>query len=165
MPWFHHYRLLSGLALGAIAAVYAVALYIEHVQGLDPCPLCLAQRLAFGWIALALVLGLIVNPRAGGRATLSLLIGVGALAGIGLAGRQLWLQSLPADQVPTCGFGLDFMLEAYPWWEVLAYTLRGTGDCAEVQLFLGLSIPWWSLMGFVATLVLSVWLWRMPRPA
>jgi disulfide bond formation protein DsbB len=66
-------------------------------------------------------------------------------AGLGIAGRQLWLQNLPADQVPACGPSVEYMLEVLPWTEVLLTALRGTGDCAEVVWrFLGLSIPGWT---------------------
>ena len=83
------------------------------------------------------------------------------LAGIGLASRQLWLQSLPEDQVPACGPGLEYMMDVLPWTEVVSVMLRGTGDCAEVQwTFLSLSIPGWSFVAFSGFVLISLLLLR-----
>ena len=80
-----------------------------------------------------------------------------SLGGAALAGRQIWLQNLPADQVPACGPSLDYMLDVFPLQEVITVMLQGTGDCAEVQwTFLGLSIPGWSLFWFIALAALSL---------
>jgi disulfide bond formation protein DsbB len=73
-------------------------------------------------------------------------------AGIGavIAGRHVWLQQLPADQVPTCGPGLNFILENFPLSQAIDMVLRGSGECADVMwTFLGLSIPAWTLVAFV----------------
>ena len=102
------------------------------------------------------LLGCLHNPGRGGQrgyAGVMLLI---ALAGIGLAWRQLWLQSLPPEEVPACGPGIYYMLDRFPLGDVLASMIKGTGDCAEVQLFLGVSIPVWSLLAFIGCAAIAL---------
>lgn len=122
----------------------AVAVALEVWQGLEPCPLCIFQRVAFLFMGAALLIGALMPG-------LIAMTGValGALAGIGLAARHLWLQSLPADQVPACGPGLDYLLDSMPLNRVLSQVLAGSGECAEVDVVLGLSIPLWTLIAFV----------------
>ncbi|MDH3978336.1 MAG: disulfide bond formation protein B, partial [Gammaproteobacteria bacterium] len=85
----------------------------------------------------------------------AVLLAIGSLAGIGVAGRHVWLQNLPKDQVPACGPGLDFMVDTFPFFEVLDMVLSGSGECAEVSWrFIGLTMPAWTLICFIA---LSVW--------
>jgi disulfide bond formation protein DsbB len=89
----------------------------------------------------------------------------GSGAGLAVSGRQLWLQSLPADQVPACGPSVDYMLDVLPWMEVLTTALRGTGDCAVVTWqFLGLSIPGWTSVFFVLLILVGlVLMFRSPK--
>ncbi len=142
-------RLVFLFAFLVPAGLLAVAFYMEHVMLLEPCPLCWLQRFAFMGVALVGLIALLHNPgNIGGRIYgffLMLTAGIGAA----LAGRQLWLQSLPEDQVPACGTSIDYMLEVFPLMEVLAMAVRGTGDCAKVVwTFLGLSIPGWTAIFF-----------------
>ena len=77
-----------------------------------------------------------------------------SLAGAGIASRQLYLQSLPADQAPACGPSLDFIFQTFPLTDALSILLRGDGNCAEVVWrFLGLSIPGWTVIIFIALAV------------
>lgn len=132
----------------------ASALILEHAFDLVPCPLCLMQRIWFGWVGLFALASLLHNPRWGIYPALSLLAGV---VGGGFSIRQLWLQSLPADQVPACGPDMAYMLENFPLADILAQMTSGTGDCAEVAWrFLGLSTPAWALLGFITLAVLAV---------
>ena len=86
-----------------------------------------------------------------------------ALAGAGVAGRQVWLQSLPADRVPACGPGLDYMVQNFPLGKTLAMVLRGSGECAEnAWQFLGLGIAAWALVWFALLAGLSVYLLLRP---
>lgn len=138
-------------------ALLATALYMEFVSGLVPCALCLAQRAMFALIALACVLYLI--PSYSFRLACAITSLLASVAGIWLAGRQLWLQSLPPDQVPDCGPDIYFMIERFPLTESLQTLLLGSGSCAEVQwTFLNLSIPGWTLLWFIAMALGSLWL-------
>jgi protein dithiol:quinone oxidoreductase len=143
-------RMLNLLAFLACVVAMAGALYLEHFQGLDPCPLCIFQRVAVIFAGLFFLLALIHNPGALGQRIYAVLAGIGALGGVGVAGRHVWLQSLPPDQVPACGPALDYMLEVFPMNEVLSMVLTGSGECATIDwVFLGLSLPAWSLVVFI----------------
>jgi len=129
--------------------VLAIALYMEFSMGMDPCMLCMSQRFIYLGIAFFSLLAALHNPIFGGHKAYAGIIALFALGGIGLAARQLYLQGLPADQVPACGPSFDYMLEAFPITEVLMAMLKGSGSCAEVQwTFMGISIPGWSLLSY-----------------
>lgn len=152
-------RFRMQFALGALACVglMAYALYAQYHLALDPCPLCIFQRIAMIALGVVFVIGTLHAPDSpGGRRTYAVLALLAALAGIVVAGRHVWLQSLPADQVPACGPGLSYMLEAMPSkFEVLKKVLAGSGECAEVHWrFLGLAMPVWTLIWFLA---LGIW--------
>lgn len=151
------------------AGMIAFALYLQHFGGQEPCPLCILQRVA--WIALGgifLVAGIHGPARVGATVYGALLILV-AGAGAGIAGRHVWLQNLPRDQVPACGPDLDYMLRQFPLSETLQRVLSGTGECAESGwTFLGLSIAGWSLVWLVLMGAFAAFLtaiaWRRTRP-
>jgi disulfide bond formation protein DsbB len=138
---------------------------MEHVMGLEPCPLCWLQRFGFMGAGLVSLLAALHGPRGFGTRIYGFFLVLTAGAGLGVAGRQLWLQSLPADQVPACGPSVEYMLEVLPFFDVLSTALKGTGDCAEVVWrFLGLSIPGWSAILFAVLVVTGlVLLFRRPR--
>jgi disulfide bond formation protein DsbB len=145
-------------------ALLAVALYFQHVMGLEPCPLCIFQRIFVMTLGAVMLLAAIHNPRHIGRRVYGGLVLVVAGLGVGVAGRHVWLQSLPADQVPACGPGLDYLLDAFPLLDALKLVFQGSGECAEVQwTFLGLSIPGWTLVMFSAVAVFGLILLFSPR--
>jgi disulfide bond formation protein DsbB len=108
---------------------------------------------------LVALLAFLHGPSGWGVRVYGLLLALSAGAGLGVAGRQLWLQSLPPDQVPACGPSVDYMLEVLPWLDVLKTALKGTGDCAEVVWrFLGLSIPGWTAIFFALLVATGLFL-------
>lgn len=128
----------------------AYAYFLQYVQGLEPCPLCIFQRVAFIALAIIFLLAALHHPKAWGGKVYGLLLLLSGAAGAGLAGRQVWLQGLPPDEVPECGPALDYMLEVFPLGEVIRTVLQGSGDCAEIDwTFLGLSIAGWTLIIFI----------------
>jgi disulfide bond formation protein DsbB len=138
---------------------------MEYVTGLVPCALCLAQRAMFALIGVACLLYMF--PFYASRLIFAGLSLIASGLGIWLASRQLWLQSLPEDQVPACGPDIYFMIERFPLAESLQTMLLGSGSCAEVQwTFLSLSIPGWTLLFYVLTTLISIYLmtFRGPRP-
>ncbi len=146
-------------------ALLATAFYMEFVTGLVPCALCLAQRAMFAVIGISCLL--YMAPFYASRLLFACLAFLSSGLGIWLAARQLWLQSLPEDQVPACGPDIYFMIERFPLADSLQTMLMGSGSCAEVQwTFLTLSIPGWTLLFYVLTALASVWLmlFRGPRP-
>jgi disulfide bond formation protein DsbB len=131
------------------AGLMAYALYLQYGLEIEPCPLCMFQRVAVSTMGLVFLIAALHGPQrrgAWGYAVLQLVIGA---LGSGLALRHLWIQSLPPDQVPACGMGIGYMLETLPFAEVITRTLKGSGECAKVDLILGLSIPAWTLTLFV----------------
>ncbi len=150
-------RNLNWLITGGCVGLLAVALYLEHQLQLEPCPLCIMQRMMVLATGITAALAALHNPRGAGLKIYAGLTLMTTGMGGGLASRQLWLQNLPADQAPACGVGLDYMLDVFPLTEVLRMVLTGDGTCAEVLwTFLGLSIPGWTLVGFVGLFALGV---------
>lgn len=150
----------GGNFLGAIACLglMVYALFAEHVLGYEPCPLCVFQRVAVIALGLAFLVAAIHAPGKPGRMVYGLVLAAIALAGAGVAGRHLWLQSLPPERVPSCGPGLDYMLEAFPFMDMLKTVLSGSGECAEIDWrFLGLAMPAWVLMALVLLGGFAVW--------
>lgn len=126
-------------------------------MGLEPCPLCIFQRVALMGTAGMLLLAALLGFNTWLARIFGFLATAGAGAGVALAGRHIWLQHLPADQVPECGPGLDYLIEVFPLKDVLTQVLSGSGECAEVAwTFLGLSIPEWTLLAFIGLGILGI---------
>jgi len=155
------------LSLLAVACLLGYGYYLEHVEYLDPCPLCITQRLFYFLIGILSIIALLSFKWPRGQQIAAVLYCLSAIGGIVTAGRQVWLQHLPKDQVPECGLGLSYWLENEPFFNTLALLFKGDGNCAEVQWqFLGLSIGEWSLAWFVGFLLLGLWLFiRLGREA
>lgn len=141
--------------------------FLQRYMGFSPCPLCVFQRVGLMVMGGFALIAALFNPKS---LAIKLLLWIGSLAGIvwatGVAARHVWLQHLPADQVPSCGPGLDYWLEVLPMQQVLNEVLSGSGECATVDwVFLGLSIPEQSLIFFSGLLLIHVLLfWRILRP-
>jgi protein dithiol:quinone oxidoreductase len=140
------------------AGLIGFGLILQHMQHLEPCPMCILQRYAFvlcGTIALAAALH---HPDAVGRRIYAVLIGVAALAGAAIAARQSWIQHFP-PKVADCGPDLEFMLDSFPLAQALPMIFRGTGDCSKVEWsFLSLSIAEWALVWFALIVAAAVYL-------
>lgn len=143
-------QFVNTLGLAICLGLLGYGYYLQYVQGLEPCPLCMVQRVVFMALAVVFLVAALHNPMGwGSRVYGGLLLLLGA-AGAAVAGRQVWLQGLPPEQVPECGPPLDYMLDVLPLAEVLTTVLSGSGECAEVDWsFLGLSIAGWALPMFV----------------
>ncbi len=153
-----HWTFRTCFALGflACAALMGYAFYAQYVGNLEPCPLCIFQRYAMVALGIVFLFGALFGPTSsGGRRAWSLLALLVALAGIAVAGRHLWIQSLPPDQVPVCGPPLPYMLKIMSFSKVLVNVFTGSGECAQINWrFLGLAMPAWVLISFV---VLAAW--------
>ncbi|MGY0561756.1 disulfide bond formation protein B [Luteimonas sp. A277] len=144
------------LAAGAICFVLiGFAIFSQLQWGLDPCPLCIFQRLAFAGLGVVLLAAGVFAPGAPwGRRAWSLLAAVAAGVGIAISGRHVWLQLFPPP-IPACGPPLDFLRETLSTGHLIRRVLTGTGDCGAVDwTFLGLSMPMWALTWF---LLLGAW--------
>ena len=140
------------------ASAMVVAYYMQYQMGLEPCPLCMSQRIfiiATGIIALIAFIHASIGQHYKSYSALSLLTSV---AGGGFSLRQLYLQSLPPEQAPACGPGLGYMLENFPFMQALEIMLKGDGNCATVVwTFMGISIPGWTLAAFTGLAAISIW--------
>jgi len=153
----------KSMLLGALVCcgLIGYALYAQYVQKLEPCPLCVFQRVAVIACGVVFLLGALHNPGRVGAVIYSLLLVAAAGAGALVAARQVWLQSLPPDKVPACGPGLSYMLETLPFRDVLATVFMGSGECAKVDwTFLDLSMPGWTLVFFVTIVAAAIVLAR-----
>jgi len=138
-----------------VAALFGAALYLEYVLRQDPCPLCMVQRVIFIVIGVLFFIAMLHNPKRTGSKVYAALIGLFALFGVGVASRHIWIQHLPANKVPACGPGLDYMLQNFPMADVLKELMHGSGECAaKGWTFLTLGIPEWSLIWY---LLLGIW--------
>jgi len=132
-------------------------LYLEHVHGLEACPLCIFQRIAYTVIIFIALIGAIHNPRNLLQNIYKLLMVISSITGAAIAGRQIWLQHLPPELVPECGPGLDYMFNVFPFGEALKMIFTGSGECAEVKWrFIGLSIAEWSLIMFIGIFIATI---------
>ncbi|MGH8671928.1 MAG: disulfide bond formation protein B [Burkholderiales bacterium] len=150
------------LAFAICAGLLLFAVYLEQALKLEPCPLCIIQRVFVAALGLVFLVAALHNPGRVGAIGYALSAGVLALVGAATAARHVWIQNLPPDQLPECGPGLDYMLETLPLSETVKMVLHGSGECAEnAWLFLGIGIPGWTLIFFLALGLLAVLLaWK-----
>lgn len=159
------YRSLAFIGLViCIAAMLFAVLYLENTLYLDPCPLCILDRVVIIALGVIFFIACLHGPRTIFTKIYGLLCILLSFIGIALASRHIWLQNLPKDQVPECGPDLYYMLETLPIFDVLKKTLTGSGSCADVSwTFANLTIPEQTLILFVFLLILSVIQTLRPR--
>ncbi|GAC1631305.1 MAG: disulfide bond formation protein B [Nevskia sp.] len=158
------FRSLSALGFLACVSGLAFALYLQHFRDLEPCPMCIFQRIAMLGAGLFFLLGAVHAPKRGGRWAYAVLALLAAVIGAGIAARHVWLQSLPPDQVPACGPTLDYLLSFMPITEVVTNVLRGDANCARINAaWLGISLPGWTLAVFVALALYALLLPKLAR--
>ena len=140
-----------------ILGLISYALYLQFWQNIEPCPLCVGQRVVYLFLGILSLAVVIHNPQKVGIRIYSILtIFIGGF-GASIAGRQLWLQSLPTDQVPSCGPGIGYMLRNFPLNATVKAMFTGSGECAQIHWqFLSLSIAGWSLLFFLLIVLLGV---------
>ncbi len=130
---------------------------MQYAFKLEPCPLCILQRIFVIVLGVVMLVAIAHDPAVTGRRVYGVLVVALGVLGSVVAGRHVWLQNLPADRVPECGPGLDYLLDAFPLMEALSLVFRGSGECAEVQwTFAGLTIPGWTLIAFVAFTIFGI---------
>lgn len=151
-------QVFAGLVLLAIVSMLFARVYLQAYLGLEACPLCMTQRVFVVLWAVIAFAGAVHNPGGWGRRVYAALCGLSAWAGAGVAARHVWLQHLPADQVPACGPSLDYMIENLPWSDTLSIILAGDGNCAVVDwTFMGFSIPEQTLALFCVVIFVCLW--------
>ena len=148
---------LTGFLISVLLIVYV--LYTQYVLGLEPCPLCILQRVAVIALGISfLLLALRPPQRKQSKFLTSILLVMISSAGVGIAARHVWLQNLPPDKVPGCGPGLDFMMANFPLSDVLEMVFSGSGECAEISWsFAFLSMPAWALIWLIVLGSFGIW--------
>ncbi|MFP3455645.1 disulfide bond formation protein B [Psychrobacter sp. SIMBA_152] len=146
------------LVIMAIIGMSFALFYLQRHLGLSPCPLCIFQRVGLIVMGGFALISALFNPKS---KVIRLLLWLGSLLGIGwataVAARHVWLQHLPADQVPSCGPGLNYWLDTLPILQVFKEVFAGSGECASVDwTLMGLSIPEQSLILFSVLLIVHV---------
>ena len=158
-------RAANSLGALACAALLAYAYYAQFVMRLEPCPLCIFQRVGVFAAGVVFAAAAVHDPVAWGRRVYAVLLALAAGSTIGVAARQLYIQSLPPEAVPACGASLDFMLKVFPLTDVLVKVLTGSGECAKVNWrFLGLAMPAWVLIAAMALGAFGMWANLRRRP-
>ena len=151
-------RILNFAGFLSCAALMGYALYAQYYLMLEPCPLCILQRIAVVGMGLVFLLAALHNPGGVGRFAYALILVLPMSLGAIVAGRHAWLQMMPEDQVPACGPGLDYMWENFPLADVINMVFRGSGECADVDWqLLGLSMPAWVLIAVIALGSIGIW--------
>ncbi len=153
----------SGYLLGFFKcfALVGLALWIQTRYNLEPCPLCISQRIVFMALGVLFLLAALIPNFPRFFAGLQVLT---ALGGAGVAIRHWWIQAHRESIVADCGVGFDYMFENFPLKKALTLVFRGTGDCAAIDwTFLGLTIPQLSLIAFIGFAVFAVYLARLNK--
>jgi disulfide bond formation protein DsbB len=133
------------------AGLMGWALWLQYGLGLEPCPLCMFQRVAMIVTGFIFLIAAVQNPGRVGAAIYAGLTLIAAGIGAGLAAWHVWIQAQPKGSVAACGMGLNYMLETMPFTDVIMRVLKGSGECAEQGwLFMGLAIPSWTFVFFIA---------------
>ena len=145
------YRTINLLMAAVCAGLIAVAVfYFQNHLGLEPCYLCITQRVFVIAAGVIFLMAGLHNPAAKGKKIYAALVAATAAIGGFFSIKQLWLQNLPEDKVPACGPPVDYLFDAFSASDAISMLLRGDGNCAEVQWqLLGLSMPGWVLLSFI----------------
>lgn len=140
-----------------VGSLLGYAAYSMKVLGLEACTLCITQQFFYCLIGVTAFIAFLHNPYPFLSQIYSVLISISSIAGIWISGRQVWLQGLPEDEVPLCGPPLEYIIDVFPFADVINALFMGDGNCAEIPWkFLGLSMAGWSLVWFLVIFFLSI---------
>lgn len=157
-PFRWPFRVQYAAGFIVCVALLAYAYYEQFAEGIEPCPMCIFQRIAFLWMGLFFLVGAIHGPQQRGRKAYALLILLGACAGVAIAARHLWVQHQPPDPMAGCAPGWNYMVENFPLSKALKMAFTGHADCAQITWTLfGLSMPFWTLVCYVLLGGGAVW--------
>ena len=143
--------------IGSTSLMAVAYFYFQQSLGLAPCPLCMFQRACLVAVGALCLLGIFARPKKVLAKFIALGVAIFSVLGLAIAGRQVWLQHLPADQVPECGPDLAFMMDVFPLQDVIRKVMQGSGECAEVQwTLLSFSMPEWMVLVFAGMTLISI---------
>ena len=153
-----NHRVINSLqAFSGVLLIFIAVFYFQNHLQLEPCYLCITQRVFVIAIAVICALAALHNPAQYGQKVYAGLSALMAMIGGYFSVKQLWLQGLPEDQVPACGVPVDYLFDVFSLSEALSHLLRGDGNCAEVQWeLLGISMPGWVLIAFIGYALIAI---------
>jgi disulfide bond formation protein DsbB len=141
--------------------IVALALVIQTTYQLEPCPLCISQRMVFMGLGLLFLIAAFIPPKTIFKTLLMGLQVLTALGGAGVAIRHWYLQANKESMIADCGVGFDYMFENFPLEKAFKLLFRGTGDCAAIDwTLLGLTLPQLALISFAGFAAYAIWLWK-----
>lgn len=141
-----------------VCAILLTSVYFQVVDGIMPCPLCILQRFTFGILGLLFLLGMFACKKTCFRMAINTLCGLTALLGMGLAGRQVWLQHFPSADTSECGVSLQYMMQVLPINEVIQKIFTGSAECTQRGWeFLNMNMAEWALICFSGFFLLTVY--------
>ena len=149
----------TGYILGFLISfgLVALALYLQKAYNLEPCPLCIFQRIAFLVLGVLFLIAAFHNPAAAGRKVYGVLQFIAAAVGTGIAARHTWIQANPDKVMSECGAGFDYIYETLPFSEFLTWVFKGTGECSAIDWTLvGLTIPQLSFIAFIGLAIYAI---------
>ena len=151
-------RLLNLAGFLACAGMMGFALFAQYVLLLDPCPLCVFQRIATILLGIVFLLAAVQSPGKTGARIYGVLVGLAAGCGVAIAIWHVRLQNMPADEVPSCGPGFEYIMDNFAFFDALDLIFKGSGECAEVVWrLLGLSMPSWVIIGLGGLGIAGIW--------
>jgi len=152
-------RFVNWLGFAACLVALCIALYTQYVLGMQPCHLCIFQRVTVAAMAVAFLLAALHSSGRWRGAVYAMLIGITGLATLATAGRHVWIQMQPPGSVPACGADLDFMLDVFPLTEVILKVFQAGAECAKVDFtLLGLSMPAWVFVFALLVSAAGIWI-------
>ena len=153
------YRMLNFLgAFGCGALLLIAVFYFQNYLGLEPCYLCVTQRVFVALTGIIFLAAALHNSSSYGNKIYAGLSLLSSVTGAYFSAKQLWLQSLPEENIPSCGPPVEYLFDAFPMSEVLTMLVRGDGNCAKVQWeFLSISMPGWVLISFIILSLLGLY--------
>ena len=149
-----------------VGSLLGYASYSMKILGLEPCTLCVTQQFFYCLIGLSSFVSFLHNPGVNVSRAYSIFLSLFASAGIWISGRQVWLQGLPEDEVPLCGPPLEYIIDVFPFADLITALFMGDGNCAEIPWqFLSLSMAAWSFIWFFIILILSISAFIKTKPS
>jgi len=154
----------AGYLVGFVTCfgLVGLALWIQTTYKLEPCPLCISQRIIFMSLGILFLIDTFVKPATMLSKLLTVLQVATALGGTGVAIRHWWLQAHRESMIADCGVGFDYMFENFPLKKAFTLIFRGTGDCATIDwTFLGLTLPQLGLIAFIGFGLFAIYLAKL----
>ena len=154
----------TGYLIGFVKcfALVGLALWIQTAYKLEPCPLCISQRIIFMSLGILFLLAAFVKPETIFSKILTVFQVLTALGGAGVAIRHWYLQAHRGEIIADCGVGFDYMFDNFPLQKAFKLIFRGTGDCAAIDwTVLGLSLPQLGLIAFIGFGIFALYLAKL----